>query len=1050
MKPLLLEMTAFGSYSHKTTIDFSCFHHGLFLITGDTGAGKTTIFDGIVFALYGELSGNERKPAMMHSDLVERSTDTVVRFVFSHLGHTYEVRRTIHYPKSRKGETSAKIDAKMFRDDQPLVENSRRVNEAVTQILGFNREQFTQIIMLAQGEFKQFLKSDSEGKAQILSRLFDHTQVRNYAAVIHGAYLKESENRKGIMDQLTWLMEQKFMMPENGDPSQYHPFHPSLIENLKKLVEADASFTQNLKQSREQINQKIIASREKMLKAADGNALIAHKAETEKKLQQLLEETDHYDQLTQRISAVSVISTQLMPAMKRKEETKAALQQLQRDITTLWNQEQQLDEQLLQLKEEQPTMDSLQEAVTASIQKLTSLENSRSVYEEYDSLQKEYREIVKKKEKGEAQLQKLQNDRKLLSDQIEEGKQQLAQLADLQISLETDHHALQDTVIALQQYNDDLSQVYRIHDLEKQIAVLERKLKDALLAAKHSQEIHASIYQRFIEGQTGLLASTMREEIRETGHSTCPVCGSFITESSIDHLAQSNHDLPDRKAVEQAKKDFEKADETLRQYTQKHASSSAECTASIQALCTKLQIQDRDGWNTNAMMDLLKEKMEQCQKKQEILQAAIACKTDTIASLKQLQNILAIKESQLQEYMESSFMQNNRLAALTARMESISARMENCRKAFPYPSAGELMEQIQKLQKNRKEMEERIRSYQEQRSDLENRICRNSGSLQSLNDRLPHVKQEDYLAGEMVSEKMKAHGFVDEESIQVQMEGIVDAAVWIEQQTQLLQQWQRECAITRDNQQRLRKECEGIQKQDLQIIQDEIDQLTQQYGLLDTQYAEADRKYVNHHQTSLQAKLCTDQLKKSDHAFGLLQKMNDLAMGSNGTGGRLSFERYVMTSSFTKIIAMANARLEILSSGQYQLVHRMESYRKNGSAGLDIEVLDRMSGEQRPSASLSGGESFIVSLCLALGLSDVVRMYAGGHSLDALFIDEGFGSLDGNVLDQAIQVLSSLSADQTHLVGIISHVERLDECIPQKIIVTKGKQGSTVKLTGVE
>ena len=128
----------------------------------------------------------------------------------------------------------------------------------------------------------------------------------------------------------------------------------------------------------------------------------------------------------------------------------------------------------------------------------------------------------------------------------------------------------------------------------------------------------------------------------------------------------------------------------------------------------------------------------------------------------------------------------------------------------------------------------------------------------------------------------------------------------------------------------------------------------------------------------------------------------------------------------------------------------MESYRKNGSAGLDIEVLDRMSGEQRPSASLSVGESFIVSLCLALGLSDVVRMYAGGHSLDALFIDEGFGSLDGNVLDQAIQVLSSLSADQTHLVGIISHVERLDECIPQKIIVTKGKQGSTVKLTGVE
>ena len=169
-------------------------------------------------------------------------------------------------------------------------------------------------------------------------------------------------------------------------------------------------------------------------------------------------------------------------------------------------------------------------------------------------------------------------------------------------------------------------------------------------------------------------------------------------------------------------------------------------------------------------------------------------------------------------------------------------------------------------------------------------------------------------------------------------------------------------------------------------------------------------------------------------------------MGSNGAGGRLSFERYAMTSSFTQIIEMANARLEILSSGQYQLVHRMESYRKNGSAGLDIEVLDRMSGEKRQSASLSGGESFLVSLSLALGLSDVVRMHSGGQSLDTLFIDEGFGSLDGNVLDQAIQVLDSLSEDHTHLVGIISHVQRLDECIPQKIIVTKDSDGSHITL----
>lgn len=347
-------------------------------------------------------------------------------------------------------------------------------------------------------------------------------------------------------------------------------------------------------------------------------------------------------------------------------------------------------------------------------------------------------------------------------------------------------------------------------------------------------------------------------------------------------------------------------------------------------------------------------------------------------------------------------------------------------------------------------MEQQIASYKTQETDLHKQYDQLQGSLQAQHNRMPEVQQAVMEADEQLNRKLTECGFDSEQEVQQQIKGMQDLSSWIGENTDRYNEWNNSVTVTQQRVQQLQKSTEGIQKQDLQVIQNQIEEARNTYRQLDSQYGKADRLFVNHTETYEQATELLQKLNATQKALSLLGRMNDLAMGSNGAGGRLSFERYVMTSSFRQIIDMANARLEILSAGQYQLVHRMESYRKNASAGLDIEVMDRMSGENRQSASLSGGESFIVSLSLALGLSDVVRMQSGGHSLDTLFIDEGFGSLDENVLDQAIQVLDSLSEDHSHLVGIISHVQRLDECIPQKIIVKKGSEGSSVTLMGVE
>ena len=159
----------------------------------------------------------------------------------------------------------------------------------------------------------------------------------------------------------------------------------------------------------------------------------------------------------------------------------------------------------------------------------------------------------------------------------------------------------------------------------------------------------------------------------------------------------------------------------------------------------------------------------------------------------------------------------------------------------------------------------------------------------------------------------------------------------------------------------------------------------------------------------------------------------------------MSFERYVMGAVFKEILQMANYRLDRMSGGRYELVHKREAARKNTAAGLDIEVRDTFSLDRsRPSSLLSGGEGFYASLALALGLSDVVQMHAGGKRLDALFIDEGFGTLSPDVLDKALEVLGQLSAGN-RLVGIISHVEKLDESIPQKLRATCDDKGSHVR-----
>lgn len=269
---------------------------------------------------------------------------------------------------------------------------------------------------------------------------------------------------------------------------------------------------------------------------------------------------------------------------------------------------------------------------------------------------------------------------------------------------------------------------------------------------------------------------------------------------------------------------------------------------------------------------------------------------------------------------------------------------------------------------------------------------------------------------------------------------------WLKSQRQAITDYNNTFKNTKDSIRKLKEETHGWEKVDLKQLESEIHMLEQDQDRLQEQLTSCQLRLENHQKTATAVQEANDMLRSTEAAWQRLDSLADLAAGKrNAEGGKLSFDRYVMGYVFREVLEMANQRLDIISGGRYELIHEINARRDNAIAGLEISVLDMATGKSRPSSSLSGGESFFVSLALALGLSDVVQNHAGGTQLDALFIDEGFGTLDSDILDKAMYVLNQLTEGR-RLVGIISHVARLEESIPQQIQVKNGRNGSSLEI----
>lgn len=1054
MKPILLEMTAFGSYAEKTEVDFGRLTQGLYLITGDTGAGKTTIFDAIMFALYGTASGSDRTPEMMHCDFVDKSVDTAVRFTFRQGGRDYAVERTIHYRKKRGAENQfgdGLLDATLWEPEKDPLAGSTKVTERCTQLLGLNAEQFKKIVMLAQGEFKEFLKADSDKKNEILGKLFDNSVYVRYRELLKGARELLRKERETHRNTAADTMQNFFRLPEDAEQEDFLPEHPKLLEHLSILVQTDEGCLRAAKTEREACQQKKSALDERKGAAAGQNALLDELAAKQEQLAALEGQAEEMERLQKAHDAAEKALHIVQPKREQLEQAKQAFLRAETEIAEL---EKQLEEQekTAALAEVEVKAD---ETVKTEIDSLSlaiqTLEQTIPQYEELDGKNTEKQKKETEIKEGARELAELEMQKEQEKAALEGISAELAALAGIDaqtVALENEYTQAKRDAAAFMGEKGILSRVESVFLDEKTLQAQRDTLRVQTADAADAEAQYHSLYQAFISGQAGLIAEGLRQEIAEKGAACCPVCRTAFQTGEKCVFAPLSEDTPTEAKVAAAKRSHEKKEQERATQAESVIALQSAIGKEKESILREVQplIPECENWDMLAAEGFLVQKAEAFRQAETERKAALQeARTKQTRSRE-----LAEKREKTEEIckkLEDAFSQKKeKQNAYMLAFGRLETEISALQKQLKYPDKAAADTEIREQKVQREQLAEQVRKNQERFTAVLRERDNTNGSLRNKRDSLPTLAQSRADAAAVLRDALAESGFSDvaeADRALLPLKGR-NGGEWLREQRETLEQYRNDCKNTRERICTLAEQTRGAAYTDLSALGEQIAQAETALRGANEACVQWEKRLENHFTTRERVAEAKAALAESDAAWNQLDRLADLAAGTSGEGGKLSFDRYVMGAVFQEILELANQRLNIMSGGKYELIHQLGAGRRNAKAGLEVEVLDMATGRQRSSKSLSGGETFLVSLALALGLSDVVQSHAGGRKLDALFIDEGFGSLDSDTLDTALYVLNQLT-EGSCLVGIISHVGRLEESIPQKIRIRNNGRGSRLQ-----
>ena len=924
MKPLKLTMSAFGSYAGKNVIDFTGQQQGIFLITGDTGAGKTTIFDAITYALYNQTSGGERNGNMMRSQYAQPETETYVELEFLYRGQTYRVRRNPDYKitktlkNGRIREQKVPHSVELTLPDGTVFPEKKNATDAkIIEILGLTADQFSQIVMIAQGDFLKLLYTKSDERKMIFSKLF-RTDI--YWKIQENLRRKSMEMDERIQENDRAFEQEKsriMPLPE----SEEIPLD-ELVERLRERLK-DALKEQNLRRANvEELNKKItkyeeinklFVSLEKIRQT--GKELEARQAESKERRQQI--------ENARKADKVLVAERQ---NLRQQQEVEQSAQAIAKMTETLANDQEMFESLKTQLQE----AEAKQKREAVDIQKkMLALEQSFPSYEALQNARSE-----------EQQAKKVWEDL---------GK-----------TSEESFHKKEAGIAALKEQQKRQEQV---------VEQTKKNWEQTSLSASESAKHYEHMYEAFLKEQAGILAENL------SAGCPCPVCGSTV---HPDPAKLSDHAVTELE-VEQAKKTRAAAEEKR---DLAYAAFEAEKTE--------------------------KQKLAQAVEKEE----ADFVLAQTIAK-------------QQRKEAEQNYVSLQKIA-------------EQIREKLVYPSLAEAKKQYAAMQKALESAEQEMERKRQKVSELAEAMNTLKGQKLAEEENQKTAKKLAVKTEKEYAKLLEKSGFVSEETYHL--------AILPERSRSKLEREEKEyesqCLRQQSEQKLLEKQVSGKTYTDTTELNEQLKAEKQALKEAEKTYMELHTAYENDRSVLQNCAVYLEKGKKLEGEDQVIKSLSKTANGRLSGSAKIDFETYIQRQYFKQIIHEANKRLLTMSNHQFILKLKEEANTgRKTNEGLDLSVYSLVTDSERDVKTLSGGESFLAALAMALGLSDIVERSAGAIHPDMMFIDEGFGSLDAQSRQQAIEVLAELAGD-SRMVGIISHVTELKEQIDRKLVVSRTDKGS--------
>ncbi len=1051
MRPITLSMKAFGSYAQETVVDFNNLTGGLYLIVGKTGAGKTTVFDAISFALYGVPSGTERAEKMLHSDFCPMSEDTVVKLTFVHQEKQYRVERKLHFSKKRGTEeyNDAKVNAVMVGDGMNAIQGTKEVTARCQELLGLDAEQFRRTVMLAQGEFREFLKADSDEKNKILGKLFDSSEYVRFQNLLAATSSMLEKQRETQTAEIASALQSLVHIPEGTPEEDFIQGNPRLTENLQALADQDEAASKKLETESEEKQKAVELLTRQQGAAETDNALLTELSQKRERLRVLQAQAESialrqavYDAAERALHRVKPAWDEVLRRQKDVEQNRA-----------------QIAEQEQQRKQQSEDRDKAQSDVEADVPKKEEEERLAAEIKQLTDTLQDYELLAEQESQQTGDVKKLA-DQKKAADELRKQLDDLAsELTEIQEELtalegvEAEEVRLQNERNAAQERRDTFvalaSQAEEILSEEQELRKADAVLKKLTLDASEADTRYHELYQLFISGQAGLIAADMERELTETGKTVCPVCNTGFCREERHRFALPVTEVPSKEKVDTAAKDRDSAEKLRQEKKGEIERQRSRLEQRKETLVSEMQKIEPDckDWESLIASGWLAEvgdRLQQAlQKKESALSAAQAdCKRKT--GLKEKESVKHKEQEKRKARLEKL---DEQCKQLELSIHGRQGQIDEKKRKLLYPNLAAAEKHRRELLERKKNLSDAIRLHEETLEEAQKALDQTTGSLETLKKALPDREHGLELAQINLACAMAEAGFNGDEDYKAALKpiGDTDGEKWLTNLQKDLDKYKYDVDSTGKRIGELETQTQGKSMVDLDKLKAELSKAkAEQKQVID---AAAEQKAIreNHSVVLQRVRRAQADLSGTDKAYDRIKGLAELANGATSSQGKLSFERYVLGAVFREVLEMANRRLNIMTGGRFELVHSVGAGRSNSAAGLEIEVLDVATGKQRPSASISGGEGFMVSLALALGLSDVVQNHAGGKKLDTLFIDEGFGTLDDGKLDNVISVLQQLT-EGNRLVGIISHVDKLEESIPQKLRVTFGEHGSSLKM----